>query len=425
MDAAMLSLFDLTAILLSLTALFAWINHRLLGLPPAIGLLIMALATALAMAAVQWAIPDLPAYHAVIQGLHQIDFEEALLHGMLAFLLFAGALHIDLGRLRSRAVAVGALALLGTLLTMLLVATGFWAGLGLLGLPMDFAWCLVFGAVIAPTDPIAVLSTLKAVRLPKSMETDIAGESLFNDGVGVVLFAIALQAALAGGGADEFGLGTALRLLLVEAGGGALLGLVSGWIAFRAMRAIDDFPTEVLVSLALVTATYALADAVHVSGPIAVVVAGVLIGNHGVAHAMSETTQRYVLGFWTLIDEILNAVLFLLIGLEVLVLNLAPDSALVALLAVPLSLLARYVAVAGPVALLGRWQPFQRGTVAVLTWGGIRGGISVALALSLPEGPARATILAGTYAVVLFTIIAQGLSVAWVARRFVRDPAED
>lgn len=422
----MLSLFDLTAILLTLTAVFAWINHRLLGLPPAIGLLLMALATALVMALAQWAIPDLPAYHAVIQGLHQIDFEEALLHGMLAFLLFAGALHIDLGRLRSRAVAVGVLALIGTVLTMLLVATGFWAGLRLLGLPLDFAWCLVFGAVIAPTDPIAVLSTLKAVRLPKSMETDIAGESLFNDGIGVVLFAIALQAALAGGGADgEFGLGTALRLLLIEAGGGALLGLAAGWLAYRAMRAIDDFPTEVLVSLALVTATFATADAVHISGPIAVVVAGVLIGNHGVAHAMSETTQRYVLGFWTLIDEILNAVLFLLIGLEVLVLNLSPDFALVALLAVPLSLLARYVAVAGPVTLLGRWQSFQRGTVAVLTWGGIRGGISVALALSLPEGPARATILAGTYAVVLFTIIVQGLSVAWVARRFVRDPAED
>lgn len=422
----MLSLFDLTAILLTLTAVFAWINHRLLGLPPAIGLLLMALATALVMALAQWAIPDLPAYHAVIQGLHQIDFEEALLHGMLAFLLFAGALHIDLGRLRSRAVAVGVLALIGTVLTMFLVATGFWAGLRLLGLPLDFAWCLVFGAVIAPTDPIAVLSTLKAVRLPKSMETDIAGESLFNDGIGVVLFAIALQAALAGGGADgEFGLGTALRLLLIEAGGGALLGLAAGWLAYRAMRAIDDFPTEVLVSLALVTATFATADAVHISGPIAVVVAGVLIGNHGVAHAMSETTQRYVLGFWTLIDEILNAVLFLLIGLEVLVLNLSPDFALVALLAVPLSLLARYVAVAGPVTLLGRWQSFQRGTVAVLTWGGIRGGISVALALSLPEGPARATILAGTYAVVLFTIIVQGLSVAWVARRFVRDPAED
>lgn len=422
----MLSLFDLTAILLTLTALFAWINHRLLGLPPAIGLLIMALATALVMALAQWAIPDLPAYHAVIQGLHQIDFEEALLHGMLAFLLFAGALHIDLGRLRSRAVAVGVLALIGTVLTMFLVATGFWAGLSLLGLPLDFAWCLVFGAVIAPTDPIAVLSTLKAVRLPKSMETDIAGESLFNDGVGVVLFAIALQAALAGGGGEgEFGLGTALRLLLVEAGGGAAFGLAAGWLAYRAMRAIDDFPTEVLVSLALVTATYAAADALHISGPIAVVVAGVLIGNHGVAHAMSETTRRYVLGFWTLIDEILNAVLFLLIGLEVLVLNLSPDFALVALLAVPLSLLARYVAVAGPVTLLGRWQSFQRGTVAVLTWGGIRGGISVALALSLPEGPARATILAGTYAVVLFTIIVQGLSVGWVARRFVRDPAED
>ncbi len=421
----MLSLFDLVAALLTLTALFAWLNHQVLRLPPSIGLLIMALGAALVMLGVKELLPESPAYALLVQSLHQIDFEEALLHGMLAFLLFAGALQINLTRLRSRAVVVGMLAIIGTPISMAVVALGAWAALQALGLPLDFAWCLVFGAVIAPTDPIAVLATLKSAHLPKSLETDIAGESLFNDGVGVVLFTIALHAAVAGGeGGEAFSIGTGLRLLVVEAGGGALFGLATGWIAFRAMRAIDDFPIEVLVSLALVTATYAAADLLGISGPIAVVVAGVLIGNHGVAHAMSETTRRYVLGFWTLVDEILNAVLFLLIGLEVLVLSVDPALAWVALIAVPLSLLARFAAVAGPVALLRRWQSFQKGTVAVLTWGGVRGGISVALALSLPEGPARAIILAGTYAVVLFTLVVQGLSVAWVARRLVREVPE-
>jgi CPA1 family monovalent cation:H+ antiporter len=337
------------------------------------------------------------------------------MNGLLAFLLFAGALHVDINRLRNRAPVIAILATVGVFISMLIVATGLWAAGLLLGLPISFAWALVFGALIAPTDPVAVLSTLKAANVPQTLETDMSGESLFNDGVGVVLFAITLQAALGSNG--DFGLVHAAELLLVEAGGGAVLGLLTGYFAYRAMRAIDDYSIEVLVSLALVAGTYALASKLHLSGPIAVVVAGVLIGNRGTMDAMSEITQRYVFGFWTLVDDILNAVLFLLIGLEILLIGFEPIFIWIALITIPLVLMARLVAVALPVTVLERWQHFVRGTIPVLTWGGIRGGISVALALSLPDSPARPYILAATYAVVLFSVIIQGLTLEGVVRR--------
>ncbi|GGB48389.1 sodium:proton antiporter [Tistrella bauzanensis] len=415
----MLSLFELMASLLTITAGFAWINHRLIGLPENIGLLLMGLGASLILIAIELLFPATTIYRSVSAMIGQIDFYEAVMHGMLAFLLFAGALHVDLDRLRWRAPAIGVLATVGVLISMAIVATGLWGAGQVLSLPLAFSWCLVFGALIAPTDPVAVLTTLKMVDVPQSLETDMSGEALFNDGVGVVLFTIAVQLAAGGG---DMGLIEGLDLLVVEAGGGALLGVATGYVAFVAMQTIDDYPIEVMISLALVTGTYAVADRLGMSGPISVVVAGLLIGNHGAAHAMSDTTKRYVFGFWTLIDEILNAVLFLFIGLEVLVLNFDPDFGWIALIAVPLVLAARAVAVAAPVAVLDRWQPFARGAVPVLIWGGVRGGISVALALSLPDSPARPLILAATYAVVLFTVVVQGLTVARVARRMAGRP---
>lgn len=415
----MLSLFELMASLLTITAGFAWINHRLIGLPENIGLLLMGLGASLILIAIELLFPTTTIYRSVSAMIGQIDFYEAVMHGMLAFLLFAGALHVDLDRLRRRAPAIGVLATVGVLISMAIVATGLWGAGQVLSLPLAFNWCLVFGALIAPTDPVAVLTTLKTVDVPQSLETDMSGEALFNDGVGVVLFTIAVQLAAGGG---DMGLVEGLDLLVVEAGGGALLGLATGYVAFVAMQTIDDYPIEVMISLALVTGTYAVAGRLGMSGPISVVVAGLLIGNHGAAHAMSDTTKRYVFGFWTLIDEILNAVLFLFIGLEVLVLNFDPDFGWIALIAVPLVLAARAVAVAAPVAVLDRWQPFARGAVPVLIWGGVRGGISVALALSLPDSPARPLILAATYAVVLFTVVVQGLTVARVARRMAGRP---
>jgi CPA1 family monovalent cation:H+ antiporter len=408
-----LSLFELIAGLLTITAVFAWLNHRLLRLPANIGLLVMGLSASLLLIGIEFLFPKTSLYGALVSTLRQIDFYQAVMHGMLAFLLFAGALHVDIARLRNRASVVGILATVGVLISMLVMATGLWGTAAILGVPISFTWALVFGALIAPTDPVAVLSTLKSAKVPQMLETDMTGEALFNDGVGVVLFTIMLQFAV--GTTADFGPSQVATRLLLEAGGGALLGLVTGYIAYRAMRAIDDYSIEVLISLALVAGTYALATELHMSGPIAVVVAGVLIGNRGARDAMSDVTQRYVFGFWTLIDDILNAILFLLIGLEVIVIGFQMSFLWIGIIAVLLMLFARFLAVSVPVFILSRWQTFARGTVAVLTWGGIRGGISIALALSLPESAARPDILAATYAVVLFTIIVQGLTLQWVA----------
>jgi CPA1 family monovalent cation:H+ antiporter len=409
-----LSLFDFSALLITLTALFSWLNHRFVRLPRNIGLLVMGLASATVLVLVEYAFPGLNIAGAVTGAIRQIDFHEALMNGMLAFLLFAGALHVDWQALRSRAVLVGVLATAGVAISTVLVGLGFYGLAWVLGLDLPLAWALVFGALISPTDPVAVMSTLQGIALPKELKADIAGESLFNDGVGVVIFTVLL--GLAGSGAAASAPGVAL-FLVREALGGMLLGLVTGYVAYRAMRSIDDYPIEILISLALVTGTYAVAGPLHVSGPIAVVVAGLLTGTRGPVDAMSDLTQRYLFGFWGLVDEMLNAVLFLLVGLELIALRFQPALAWLALAAIPLVLLARFVAVAVPVSAFPRHQ-FARGSIAVLTWGGVRGGISVALALSLPEVAARSPILAATYAVVVFTIVVQGLSMPGAVRAF-------
>lgn len=414
-EGGLLSLFELLAVLLTVSATFAWLNHKLLRLPENIGLLITGLGASLILVVGGLLFPGAQLFDALKQTIKNIDFYDAVMNGMVAFLLFAGAMNVDLEKLKDRALGVGVLATFGVVASMLIVAVGMWLLTGAFGANLPFAWALVFGALIAPTDPIAVISTLKTLDIPDRLRVDMSGEALFNDGIAVVLFLIALQFALAG--ADEVGPLEAVELLVLEAGGGAVLGLITGYIAYRAMRAIDNFSVEVMISLALVMATYALANKLHMSGPIAVVVAGVLTGNRGAADAMSDTTRRYVFGFWTLIDDILNALLFLLIGLEVLVLGFDPRLGAIALVAVPLVLLARFVSVGAPVLLLDRWADFARGTVPVLTWGGVRGGISVALALSLPLAPERSLVLAATYNVVLFTLIVQGLSLGYVVRR--------
>ena len=413
----MLSIFQIVAALLTLTAVFAWVNHRLLKLPSNVGLLLMGLAASLVLIGFELLLPNVAIFEDLHSFVETLNFSSALLNGMLAFLLFAGALQIDLSVLRDRAWMVGVMATLGVVISTIVIAIAFWAAARLLAFPMPFAWALVFGALISPTDPIAVLGVLKQSRVAKTLEMDMAGESLFNDGVGVVLFTILLAAATAVGGKGGIDFIALARLFFVEALGGATLGLATGYLAYQAMRAIDEYFIEVLISLALVTATYAVASQLHVSGPIAVVVAGVLIGNRGAALAMSETTQRYLFGFWNLIDEILNSVLFLLIGLEVLVLQF--DSSLVplALISVPIVLLARFIAVAVPVVLLSVRQRFVKGTILILTWGGVRGGISVALALSIPAVTERPLLLTATYAVVLFAIIVQGLSLPAVVRQ--------
>jgi CPA1 family monovalent cation:H+ antiporter len=337
---------------------------------------------------------------------------------MLSFLLFAGALHVNLDQVRAGRGPIVALSTVGVIASTVLVAAGFKAISMIVGLEAPFAWCLVFGALISPTDPVAVLAILREARVPKTLEATVGGESLFNDGVGVVIFSILLAAATAGQPLTTL---DALRLFVVEAGGGMLLGLVVGYIAFRAMRSIDNYNVEVMISLAVVMGGYAIAHPLHVSGPVAMAVAGLMIGNRGVALAMSDTTRDYhLLKFWSLIDEILNAALFLLIGLEGVALNWSPALALAGAIAVPMILAARLVSTAPLLALWRKLLP-PRLAIPILTWGAMRGGISIAMALSLPAGAMKDLVLATTYVVVLFSVIVQGGTVCGLVRRLQRD----
>ncbi len=416
-----MSIFSIGAILVGLSALFGYINHRFLHLPHTIGLVVIALAASLSIIGFDLIEPSVQIGQRVTGVLRQIDFNETLMHGMLSFLLFAGAMHADFSALKARRLTIGVMAVLGTLISTFVVGAVMWFLLGLFDLELPFIWALVFGALISPTDPVAVLSLFKTVEVPDTLQAKMAGESLFNDGVGVVVFTVVVAIALAGGEhGGNMGAADIIELFVTEAVGGAVLGLAAGYIGYRAMYRIDEPSLEVLITLALVMVTYALAQSLHMSGPIAMVVAGLFIGNRGVKYAMSEQTRDYVLTFWTLIDEILNSVLFLLIGLEVLVVAESIDHLGVALLAIPVTLFARALSVTIPIAILARWETFTRGAVPVLIWGGLRGGIAVALALSLPDNQYKAAILSVTYGVVLFSIIVQGLTVKPLVKRMVR-----
>lgn len=416
----MLSLLEISALLLGLSGLFGWVNHRYFHLPHTIGLVIIALLASFVVMAIDAIDPNSPVREVTTSALNSIDFDRTLMDGMLSFLLFAGALHVDFSQLASQRLVIGIMATVGVVFSTFVIGFLTWAAFAMFGVDLPFIWALVFGSLISPTDPVAVLGILKTVKVPASLEAQIGGESLFNDGVGVVVFTIILTIALgtgAHGAAEPVTALTILELFVVEAGGGAILGIVGGYVAYRLMRTIDAHMIEVLITLALVTAIYAIALRLHLSGPIAVVIAGLFIGNHGARFAMSEQTQKHVFQFWELIDEILNSVLFLLIGLEVLVVVLEPSLIGLALLSIPVVLLARYSAVFLTIKLLSIRESFLPGVTRILTWGGLRGGISVALALSLPEGPYKQPILLITYAVVVFSIIVQGLTIRPVIAR--------
>ena len=415
-----LSIFEIAALLLLLSGFFGWVNHALFRLPHTIGLLVMALVASLALLGLEKLVPGLGVTETLQAAIGQIDLYSTVMEGMLAFLLFAGALHVDFTWLRSQAWAIGLMASVGVLTSTAIVGVGLFYLAQLLGQPIPFIWALVFGALISPTDPVAVLSLLKSINVPHALEAKIAGESLFNDGVGVVVFSILLTIALSTGSTEV----TALQvgeLFVVEALGGALLGLVTGFVAYRIMATMDEHMLEILLTLGIVTATYAVALRLHLSGPIAVVVAGLLIGNRGADVAMSDSTRTSMFSFWELIDEILNSVLFLLIGLEVLVISLDPSFGWLAAATIPLVLVARFIAVSLPILTLSLRRAFAPGAIPVLTWGGLRGGISVALALSLPAIDEKPLLLACTYAVVLFSIVVQGLTVKRVVNATV-DP---
>ena len=405
-----------------LAAAFGVVNHLFLRLPQAIGILVVALAASLAAMALDAALPALgiaATLRGVVLG---IEFSDALLEGMLGLLLFAGALHVKLDQLRAQAWAVLLMATIGVALSVTVVGAGFSV---LAGVPLLVA--LVFGAIVSPTDPVAVLGVLREARLRPELETKIAGESLFNDGVAYVVFLVLVGLAFPAPGAEPTTAFDAGLLFVQEAVGGALLGAALGWSVFRLMRRIDDYSLEVLLTLALAFGGYELAIALHVSAPIVAVVSGLLIGHVGMKQGMSVTTREYVDAFWKLLDEILNAVLFLLIGIEVFALTFEASFVPGIVGGMLLALGGRFAAVAVPVLLLKPFKELGRDVIPIMTWGGLKGGISVALALSLPDSEYKPLILTATYLIVVFSILVQGLTIAPLARRLGRrlDAARD
>ena len=415
---------EIIASLLVLSALCGLVNHRLLKLPHTIGLVVVSLVASLLVVALEVLRPNLGVSDSVLTLLNSIDFRKVLLEGFLSVLLFAGAIHVDLSDIAKNKWAIALMATVGVLISTFVVGGLMYLVASWLSFDLPFMWALVFGALISPTDPVATLSILKHVKVPKILQAKIAGESLLNDGVGVVVFtimvAIAIGTSAPGGG--EFDTQGIIKLFIVEALGGAALGLLAGLITYGLLRMIDEHIIEVMITLALVTGVYALALRLHLSGPIAVVVAGVLIGNHGARFAMSETTRQHVFQFWALIDEILNSILFLLIGLEVLLIGRAFEQTWLAIAAIPIVLAARLLSVSVPIGLLSIRKKFTSGTIRMLTWGGLRGGISVALALSLPDTPYKAAILTATYVVVVFSILVQGLTMERLVGTLKPDP---
>lgn len=346
-----------------------------------------------------------------------IDFSTALMKVMLGFLLFAGAMHIDIHLLRRESAAIILFSTIGVLISTFVVGGLMYLVTGWFGLQIDFIYWLLFGALISPTDPIAVLGILKQANIPQTLEMKITGESLFNDGVGVVVFVTIYE--IISVGTQQVSVPQIGLLFLKEAGGGVLFGLLIGYIGFWALRSIDNYIVELLITLAIVMGGYLLADYLHVSGLLAVVVAGIVTGNKSMEEGMSDITRDYLKKFWEMVDEALNAILFLLIGFEMLIIHF--NRALFGLggIAILVVLLARFVSVAIPIALLKWAKPFEKNAIQILTWGGLRGGISVALALSLPKSAFSETFVSITYVVVLFSIIVQGLTIGTVARKLV------
>ena len=401
--------FDIIAVLISLAAIFGYLNYRYIKLPTTIGLMLLGLLFSLAIIIVGQFKPEFSEY--AKNFVENVELDETLLSIMLSYLLFAGALHVKLQDLSKERWLIAILATFGVIISTFVVGSASYLILKILNFEISYLYCLLFGALISPTDPVAVLGILKKAGAPKSLETKITGESLFNDGVGVVVF-ISILGIITG---DMNPNGSEItKLFLFEVFGGLGLGFILGLIAFSMLKNIDQYQVEILITLALVTGGYALAQHLHTSGPLAMVVAGLMIGNQGRLLAMSPKTEEHLDSFWELIDEILNAILFLIIGLEILALEFNFLFLVFGIIAIPLILSTRMFAVSLPVFLLKKRRSFSKGVIRALTWGGLRGGISLALALSIPKGPERDLLLTATYVVVIFSIAVQGMTLKFV-----------
>jgi CPA1 family monovalent cation:H+ antiporter len=407
---------EILTIIIVLAAVFAYINHRLIKWPPTIGIMALSLICSVFLATLgsRSLISD-----KVLSLVNSLDFQKVLMNFMLSFLLFAGAIHIDAGKLKKERWPILLLATLGILISTFLVGGITWYLFKLFALPIPFIYCLLFGSLISPTDPIAVLAILKEAKIPASLELKISGESLFNDGVAVVFFVTIAEVARTGGA--DLSLLTTGKLFLQEAVGGLVFGGLLGYIGYWALRSIDDYKVEVLVTVALVMGGYYLAGSIHVSGPLAMVVAGIITGNKVKDQAMSDETRDYLEKFWELIDEILNAILFMLIGFEMLIIKINATIFIIGIISIFTTLFVRWASVAFPVLLLRYKIKFEDNAIAILTWGGLRGGLSVAMALSLSNDMYRDNFVLITYMIVVFSIIVQGLTIGKLAKRLQRN----
>lgn len=413
-------IYTIFTLLIVFTALFGYINHRFIKLPATIGIMIISLICSLLLVAAGNFFPSVS--EQVVAAIKSIDFENLLMEMLLSFLLFAGAIHVDVGKLRKEAPAIITFATAGVVLSTAIVGVLTWLLFKAFHYPVDLIYCFLFGALISPTDPIAVVGILKNAKIPSALETKISGESLFNDGIGVVIFLSILEIARYGVG--ELSVAEIGLLFLKEAAGGLAWGWMLGYAAFWLLRSIDNYKVEVLITLAVVMGGYAFANWVHISGPLAMVVAGIMVGNKGKRLAMSDITRDYIGKFWELVDEILNAILFMLIGFEMLVITFNFNLLWIGIGAIAIVLFARLISVSIPILFLSIRRTFEENTIAILTWGGLRGGISVALALSLPANMFREEFVTITYIVVIFSIIVQGLTIGKVARKLAKNKKE-
>jgi CPA1 family monovalent cation:H+ antiporter len=401
---------QLLALLFTIASLSAWVNKRYIKLPSAIGVMTVSLVFSLAMIALGYlGVLDIAVAHTIIDS---INFEALVLHGMLAFLLFAGGLSVNLQDLKSQKIPVALLATVGVFISALITGGLFWLGLRWLGMDIPFIIALLLGAIIAPTDAVAVLGILRKVGAPKSLETKVVGESLFNDGVGVVVF-FAVSSIAFGKAVTPLEI---LRNLTLEVLGGISLGFILGWGVYKILKTVDDYVVEILLTLSLAAGGYALAELLHFSAPICAVVSGLIIGNQGREFAMTEKTREHLDTFWELIDELLNVILFVLVGLEIITLSINPSYVVAGILAIGAVLVGRFVSVAIPISLMRRRQTFSPHVIKVLAWAGLKGGISVALALSLPDSDEHDLLLMCTYVVVLFSVLVQGSTLTHLLR---------
>jgi len=405
--------YEILTFIICLAAVFAYINFRYIKLEPTIGIMILSLVASIMLAVFSRFFPAVSV--PLVSFIASVNFHSLLMNGMLSFLLFAGSIHIDAVNLRKERLPIITLSTIGILISTLLIGTLLFYVFQAFHMGIGYIYCLLFAALISPTDPIAVLAILKRSGLPVSLETKIAGESLFNDGVAVVIFLTILEVAQTG--LDKLSFFDISVLFIRETGGGLLFGLLLGRLGYYIMRSIDKYEIEVMVTVAIVMGGYLIANMLHISGPLAMVVAGIIIGNTARKLAVSKITKDYLDKFWELIDEMLNAILFMLIGFEMLAIRIDGPLFVISLIAIVITLFARWASVAIPVTFLRRRVRFVKNAIAILTWGGLRGGLSVALALSLPTNMFRGQFVAITYIIVVFSIIVQGLTIGTFYRK--------